>query len=190
MAAMGVQAAIAWVLGYGSLRICWALGAPPSPPPTGTDLVAFTGWWPVTLCGAAAAVLGLRTAARWRRPLAVAARAVTAALAAAGALVLLDVVGLLPPGIGVAVHPGAVLSRAVCLTGAVTVGATALCNQCHWRGAWLAAWAAVAGCLAVCWPRSTRIARAASLGLAAGCCSLTATSPPSSSATAGGGWPR
>ena len=161
------RAAIAWALGYGSLRIYWALGTAPSPPPTGTDLVAFTGWWPVALCGAAAAVvLGLRRA-RWRRSLAVAAWGVTAALAAASALVLLDVVGLILPGVGVAVHPVAVMSRAACLAGAVLVGATALSYQRHWRGAclacgrmgqavrparpprwaWLAAWAAVAGCV-------------------------------------------
>ena len=161
------QAAIAWAVGYGALRIYWALGAAPSPPPTGTDLVAFTGWWPVALCAAAAAeVLALRRA-RWRRPLAVAAWALTIALAAASALLLLDVVGILLPGIGVGVHPAAVLSRAACLAGGVLVGATALCYQRHWRGAclacgrtgaavrparsprwaWLAAWAAVAGCL-------------------------------------------
>ena len=161
------QAAIAWALGYGSLRIYWALGAAPSPPPAGTDLVVFTGWWPVALCAAAAAVvLGLRRA-RWRRPLAVTAWAVTAALAAASALLLLDVVGIILPGTGLAVHPVAALSRAACLAGGVLVGATALCYQRHWRGAclacghtaeavrparpprwaWLAAWAAVAGCL-------------------------------------------
>jgi hypothetical protein len=162
------QVAIAWALGYGSLRVYWALGAAPSPPPIGTDLVAFTGWWPVALCAAAAVVVaGLRWA-RWWPPLAVAAWGVTAALAAASALVLLDVVGLLLPGVGVGVHPVAVLSRAACLAGGVLVGATALCYQRHWRGAclacgrtgeaarpagpprwaWFAAWAAVAGCLA------------------------------------------
>jgi hypothetical protein len=161
------QAAIAWALGYGSLRIYWALGAAPSPPPIGTDLVAFTGWWPVALCAAAAAVVLGLSRARWRRPLAVTAWAVTAALAAASALLLLDLVGILLPGAGLAVHPVAVLSRAACLAGGVLVGATALCYQRHWRGAclacgrtgaavrparspgwgWLAAWAAVAGCL-------------------------------------------
>ena len=46
------EAAIAWALGYGSLRIYWALGTAPSPPPIHTDLVAFTGWWSVALCAA------------------------------------------------------------------------------------------------------------------------------------------
>jgi hypothetical protein len=40
------QAAIAWALGYGALRIYWALGTASSQPPAGTDLVAVTGWWP------------------------------------------------------------------------------------------------------------------------------------------------
>jgi hypothetical protein len=160
-------AAIVWALGYGSMRIYWALGAAPSPPPIGTDLVAFTGWWSVALCGAAAVVvLGLRRA-RWRRPLAVAAWGVTVALVTASALLLLDVVGIILPGIGLAVHPVAFLSRAACLAGGVLVGATALSYQRHWRGAclacgstgeavrparpprwaWLAARAAVAGWL-------------------------------------------
>jgi hypothetical protein len=112
-------------------------------------------------------VAGLRRA-RWWRPLAVAAWAVTAALVAASALLLLDVVGLLLPGIGLGVHPAAFASRAACLAGSLLVGATALCYQRHWRGAclacgrtseaagaarlprwaWVAAWAAAAGCLA------------------------------------------
>jgi hypothetical protein len=161
------QAAIAWALGYGAVRIYWALGAAPSPPPTGTDLVAFTGWWPVALCAAAAVVVAGLRRARWWRPLAVAAWGVTAALAAASALLLLDMVGIILPGVGLAVHPAAVLSRAACLAGGVLVGATALSYQRHWRGAclacgrtgqaarperppgwaWLAAWVAVAGCL-------------------------------------------
>ncbi len=159
------QAAIAWAVGYGSLRVYWALGIAPSPPPMHTDLVAFTGWWAVALCAAAAAVVAGLRRARWRRLLAVTAWAVTAALAAASALLLLDVVGTLLPGMGLTVHPVAVLSRAACLAGAVLVGATALCYQRHWHGAclacgrtgeaarptrpprwaFLAAWAAVAG---------------------------------------------
>jgi hypothetical protein len=154
------------------LRIYWALGSAPSPPPIGTDLIVFTGWWSVALCGAAAVVvLGLRSAG-WRRPLAVATWWVAVALVAASALLLLDVVGIILPGIGVTVHLVAFLSRAVCLAGGVLVGATALFYQRHWRGAclacgsstgealrpvqptgppwwgWLAAWLAVAGCLA------------------------------------------
>ena len=142
----------------------------PSPPPAGTDLIVFTGWWPVVLCvAAAAAALALR-AAPWSRPLAVGAWCVAGALVAASAVLLLDVVGILLPGIGVTVDALAFLSRVACLAGGVLVGATTLSYQRHWRGAclacgrtgevlvsaretgtprwaWLAAWAAVAGCL-------------------------------------------
>jgi hypothetical protein len=64
---------------------------------------------------------GLRRA-RWSRPLAVAAWCVVAALVAASALLLLDMVGILLPGIGVTVHLVAFLSRAACLVGGVLVG--------------------------------------------------------------------
>jgi hypothetical protein len=161
------QGAIVWALGYGSLRIHWALTAAPSRPPIGTDLVVFTGWWSVALCGAAAVVvLALRNAGG-SRPLVVAAWAVTVALAAASALLLLDVVGFILPGIGLTFYPASFLSRAACLAGAVLVGTTTLSYQRHWRGAclacgstgntvrlarppwwaWLGAWVAVAGWL-------------------------------------------
>ena len=160
--------AVVWAAGYGSLRAYWTLNTAPSPPPAGTDLVVFTGWWSVALCAVTAVVvLGLRSAP-WRRSLALAAWGVTAALVAASALLLLDVVGILLPGIGVTVSPVAFLSRAACLSGGIAVGSTALSYQRHWHGAclacgtgeavrprpenlprwaWLAAWAAVAGCL-------------------------------------------
>src|SRR6266487_5187498 len=64
-----------------------------------------TGWWPVALCAAAAVV--------------VAAWGATVALVAASALLLLDVVGIILPGIGLSVHPVAVVSRAACLAGGV-----------------------------------------------------------------------
>ena len=165
------QAVVAWALSYGSLRVYWALGQAPSPPPIGTDLIGFTGWWPVALCVAAAvAALALRGAA-WSWPLAVAAWCVTGALVAASALLLLDAVGIILPGIGVTADPVAFLSRLGCLAGGVLLGATVLTYQRHWRGAclacgrtseaatsglrtgtlprwaWLAAWSAVAGCL-------------------------------------------
>ena len=162
--------ALAWALGYGSVRIYWALGHAPSPPPIGSDLIGFTGWWPVVLCVAAAMVVLALWNAPWSRPLAVTAWCVAGALVAASAVLLLDVVGLLLPGIGVAVDLGAFVSRVACLAGGVLVAATALFYQRHWRGAclacgssgvpvpsalrtgsprwaWLAAWAAVAGCV-------------------------------------------
>ena len=161
---------MAWALGYGCLRIYWALGRAPSPPPIGTDLIAFTGWWSVGLCVAAAVVVVALRNSPWSRSLAVVAWCVAAALVAASAPLLLDVVGIILPGIGVTVSPAAVISRATCLAGGFLVGATALSYQRHWRGAcltcgspgetvrcawrtspprwaWLAAWAAVGGCL-------------------------------------------
>jgi hypothetical protein len=161
-------AALAWALCYGSLRAFWAVtGGAPSPPPVDTDLVGFTGWWAVGLCAAAAAVVVALGRSGWSLPMALAAWAVTLALAAASAVVLLDVVGLLLPGIGVKVSLAAFASRVAGLAGAVLVGTNVLSYQRHWHGAclvcgstadtvrmtrpprwaWVAAWAAVAGCL-------------------------------------------
>ena len=124
----------------------------------------------MVLCvAAAAAALALR-AAPWARPLAVGAWCVAGSLVAASAVLLLDVVGILLPGIGVTVDAPAFLSRVACMAGGVLVGATTLSYQRHWRGAclacgrtgevlvsaretgtprwaWLAAWVAVVGCL-------------------------------------------
>lgn len=161
------QAAIAWAIGYGAVRLYWTLGAAPSPPPIGSDLIVFTGWWSVALCGAAGVVVLALRGAPWLRSLAVAAWTVAAALVAASALLLLDIVGFLLPGIGLDLDPVAFVSRVACFAGGVLVGTTALSYQRHWRGACLAcgdkggaarfvgtprwarwaAWAAVAGCL-------------------------------------------
>ena len=99
----------------------------------GTDLIAFTGWRAVGLCAAAAGVtLALRTAP-WRWPLFVAAWGVSAALVAASAMLLLDVIGGLLPGLGVAFHPIAFMSRAASLGGAVLIGAAAVAYRRRWR---------------------------------------------------------
>jgi hypothetical protein len=163
-----LPAAVAWALSYGSLRAYWAVtGGAPSPPPADTDLVGFTGWWAVALCAAAAVIVVALGKSAWSLSLTVAAWGVAIALAVASALLLLDVVNLLLPGIGVGVSPGALASRAVCFAGAVLVGSNVLTYQRHWHGAclacgstpnmvrltrpprWarLAAWAAVAGWL-------------------------------------------
>jgi hypothetical protein len=143
----------------------WAIGGAPSS--VGGDLIAFTGWRAIGLCAAAAGVaLALRTAPR-RWPLLVAAWGVSAALLAASALLLLDVIGGLLPGLGVAFHPIAFISRAASLGGAVLIGAAAVAYRRRWRSSCLfcgrtgtparpaqpprwarwAAYAAVAGCL-------------------------------------------
>jgi hypothetical protein len=143
------------------------IGNAPSFPPKGTDLIAFTSWRAVGLCAAAVGItLALRTAP-WRRALFIAAWAVSAALLAASAALLLDVIGGLLPGSGIAFHPVAFLSRAAGVGGAVLVGANAVAYRRRWRSpcllcgrtgthvgpaqpprwAWLGAYAAVAGCL-------------------------------------------
>lgn len=160
-------AAVLWALAYGSLRVWWALGGAPSFGPLGTDLIVFSGWSAVGLCAAAAAVaLALRTAP-WRWPLLVAAWGVSAALLLACALLLLDAVGGLLPGLGVPFQPVPFASRAACLVEGILVGATAVAYRRRWRSAclfcgratiqvrrartpwwaWLAAYGAVAGCL-------------------------------------------
>ncbi len=160
-------AAITWALVYGAIRAAWALDDTATPPPMGIGPVALTGWWPVVLCAAAAAVVLTLRGARWRRELAVAAWAVSLVFVAGSARLLLDLVGILLPGSGVLVDRVAFLSSAASMALGVLVAATALCYQRHWRGAclrcgtldgairsrrppwwaWLAAWTAVAGCL-------------------------------------------
>jgi len=162
------NAAVVWALGYGAVRVWWAIGDAPSfPPPQGTDLIAFTGWRAVALCAAAAVVALVLRTAPWRPPLLVAAWGVSAALLAAGALLLLDVVGALFPGQGVEFHLIAFVSRAAALAGGILVGASAVAYRRRWRSAclfcgrtgirvrsaqppkwaWWAAYAAIAGCL-------------------------------------------
>ena len=160
-------ATIAWALAYGSVRTCWALGDAPSFPPLGSDLIAFTGWYAVGLCVAAAGITIVLRTAPWRWPLLAAAWGVSAALFAASALLLLDVVGGLFPGVGISFHLVAFVSRAACLCGAALVGANAVAYRRRWRSACLfcgrtrtavrptqplawarwAAYAAVAGCM-------------------------------------------
>jgi hypothetical protein len=161
------RAALLWALGYGSLRVWWAIAGAPSFGPRGTDLIVFTGWAGIGLCAAAAVVAVALMTARWWRPLLVAAWAVSAALLVASALLLLDVVGGLLPGLGVSFQPVGFASRAACLGEAILLGAAAVTYRRRWRSdclfcgrigirtrpaqppwwAWVGAYAAVAGCL-------------------------------------------
>ncbi|GGT89830.1 hypothetical protein [Actinomadura livida] len=167
-------AAAAWLLAYGVLRAYWAAGNQPQDmSPAGPDLVVFTGWRGVALCGAAAAVLLAlaHPAARHRtgRVLRLAAWTAAAALAAAAAMLLLDVIGAVLPGLGVAFHPLGALSRAACAAAAVLTGLAARAHRRRTRGgcggcgraaaaagpldrtpawAYRAAYLAVAGCAA------------------------------------------
>ncbi len=177
--------ALAWVTAYGILRVYWASGHQPGDlSPIGDDLVAFTGWGSVALCGAAAAVLAVLASPRADRlgrgpRLALTAAAWTTALClvASGAL-LLDVVGGILPGLGIEFYPLGALSRAAAVGAGIMTGLSARahaarartgCAACGRPGtapgplartpAWAfwAAYLAVAGCV-------TRIAAQAVVG--------------------------
>ena len=171
------HAAVLWALAYGLVRVWWAIHGAPGSGPMHLDLIVFTGWGAVGLCAAAALVaFGLRTAP-WNWPLLVAGWAVCAAHLAACPILLLDLVGALLPGVGVAFDPKAFASRAACLIEGILVGAVAVAYRRRWhsaclfcgrsgvsarltqppRWAWWAAYAAVAGCL-------TRLGAQASIG--------------------------
>jgi hypothetical protein len=161
------RAAMLWALAYGAVRVWWAIAGSPSFGSGGTDLALFTGWGAVGLCAAAAGVALALTTAPWRWPLLIVAWVVIAAVLVACASLLLDVVGALLPGIGVAFHPVAFVNRAACLAGGILLGATAVAYRRRWRSgclfcgrsgvtvrlaqppwwAWCAAYLAVAGFL-------------------------------------------
>lgn len=167
-------ALVVWALGYGGLRTYWALGHRPQLPPVGDDLMAFSDWGVVALCTMALG-LGVASFARstsrglgWVRV--VVGAVIAVGLTVAPVLLLLDVVGLLFPGM-LPVHPGAFASRAACLVGAVLVavvtrahlrevrGACMRCGRTRWvpgvprvaaKAPWwavVAAYAAVTGCV-------------------------------------------
>jgi hypothetical protein len=126
----GPPIAVLSAVAYGSLRLYWVLGERPWLPPTGDDLLAFSGWGVVVLCGAAAAVAA---SSMWLAPrgrvllgLVAVGAVVMLGLLAACAVLLVDVVGLLLPGSGVLFHAGAFLSRLGALLVAMALGATVL----------------------------------------------------------------
>lgn len=160
-------AAILWALAYAVVRLWWALIGPPPFGPQHTDLIVLTGWGAVALTAAAVGVaLALKTV-RWWPPLLVAAGAMSTLLLAASGILLLDVVGGLLPGIGVPFQPVAFASRVGCALVGGLVAASAVAYRRRWRSdclfcgrtgvrvrptrtpwwGWLAAYAAVAGCL-------------------------------------------
>ena len=164
--------ALVWVLLYGCVRIYWEVGGePPRMSPVGTDLVVFTGWGAIALCAAAAVTLALlmtvRPSGLARRGLLGVAWTVGAALVASGALLLLDVIGGLLPGLGVEFFPLGALSKSACVISGVLLARTALVHQRETRAgcascgrterspgpltktpgwAWCAAYVSVAGC--------------------------------------------
>jgi len=162
------HAAVLWALAYGLVRVWWAIHGAPGSGPMHLDLIVFTGWGAVGLCAATALVAFALRIATWKLPLLVAGRAVCMAHLAACPILLLDLVGGLLPGVGVAFDPKAFASRAACLIEGILVGAVAVAYRRRWRSAclfcgrsgvsvrltqphrwaWWAAYAAVAGCLA------------------------------------------
>lgn len=128
-------AALVGALLYGALQAYWAMGNAPAWV-FGYDLT-ISGWTIVGLCaGAALVVAGLRATRGWL-PLVVAAWAVSALLLSAAALLLLDVVGGILPGLGIPRDIPGLLSRAACLAIALSVGGTALSWQRRTRSACL-----------------------------------------------------
>lgn len=128
-------AAVVWAFGYGAFRIRSALAAGADHSPGPTDLLALPGWWSVALCGAAVLVMVGLKYAPWSRLWAAAGWLVASGLVLASALLLLDVVGILLPGLGVAADLAGFASRAACLAGGLLVGAYTVSYQRHWRGA-------------------------------------------------------
>jgi hypothetical protein len=180
----GVWAAIGvpWLAGYGTLQAYWRLGGRPAEmSPVGDDLVLFQGWGIVALCALGAALLGALASSRVAdaagRVLVPAAWVTAVAMAGAAAMLVLDVVGAILPGLGLSLFPVGAASRALCLGGGVLVGLGALarrradqagCAGCRRSPAWTrldhvpgwafaAAYAAVAGC-------ATRVAAQAAVG--------------------------
>lgn len=131
-------ATVLWAMGFGAVRIFAALDAG-TPPPTGrVDVLLFPGWWPVGLCVAAGVVAVVLRRSRWSPVWAAGGWLVAASFIAASATLLLDVVGILLPGVGVAIDVAGFASRAACCAGGLLVGAYTLAYQRHGRGACLA----------------------------------------------------
>ncbi|GAA0940037.1 hypothetical protein [Nonomuraea longicatena] len=137
------RALLAWSLLYGMLQAYWAfVASPPQMSPVGVDLIVFSGWKAIVLCLAGAAITfalgrgGQRAAVR--RALVIGAWAVSGLLVVAAALLLLDVVGGLLPGIGVQFFPLGFLSRTACLVGAALMASVAVTHTRRLRGACVA----------------------------------------------------
>jgi len=122
------RTALVWALTYGAVRTYWQLdGAPSHLSAIGSDLVVFTGWWGVMLCGAAAllAAMMLRPGCRAAVPVLVGATVVALALTAAAVMLVLDLVGNVFPGMGIDRYPVGAASRVACVTSGVLLGLAA-----------------------------------------------------------------
>ncbi|MCU7826879.1 hypothetical protein [Kitasatospora sp. DSM 101779] len=163
-------AALAAATCYGLLQAWWALGHAPSFGRFGTDLLVFPAWGAAVLCTAAAVLSGaLHTAGRPRPLLLAATATVAGALLLGCPFLLLDVVGVLLPGLHIPFSLTGFLSRGGCLAVSLLLAAAALGHRRRWWGdcprcsrtggpvhpdpparaprwAWWAAYGAVASC--------------------------------------------
>lgn len=158
-------AALAVAVLYGALRIYWQLdGTPLDLSPRGGDLIGFSGWNAIGLCAVTALVAGalatVRTSGRARRALLATAGAVSVTLLGASAMLLLDVIGGILPGLGIRFYPLGALSRATGVAAAVLLILATLAYRRETadrlssspsthtpRWAYWAAYLSVAGCL-------------------------------------------
>ena len=128
-------AALGWAAAYGGVRLAWTVGEAPEFGPFGSDLLGFTGWRSVALCGTAGVVaVALDRAATWRPALAGFAWAVVGALVASAAILLPELVGILLLAVGPHFDPVAFASRLGCVAGAVLLGLVAARYQRRTRG--------------------------------------------------------
>ncbi|WP_116046920.1 hypothetical protein [Amycolatopsis palatopharyngis] len=164
-------AALALAVLYGALRIYWQFtGRPEELSARGDDLIGFTAWGAIGLCALAALVAcslaTLRLTGGTRNALLVLAVAISVALLGASAMLLLDVVGGILPGLEIPFYPLGALSRAAAAGTAVLLALAALayrratvsgCPACGRNSstdpagipswAYWAAYLSVAGCL-------------------------------------------
>lgn len=152
-------AAASWALVYAAIQVGWLVGEAPRWG-RGADLT-LPSTAVIGMCVAVAAVVAALKATGGRTILVVAAWALSVLLGGASAMLLLDVVGGILPGMGIPRDGFGFLSRLGCLAVAVFSGATALtyqrrlcgCTRCSRipgldrtpRWAYLAAYAAIAG---------------------------------------------
>ncbi|GLZ81326.1 hypothetical protein Afil01_61330 [Actinorhabdospora filicis] len=158
--------ALLLALAYGAVRVYWAITGAPTFSPMPDDLVFFRGWGAAGLCGAAALAAAALLLTRRSRVAVAAAAAVTAGLFAAGAMFLLDIVGVLIGHLFAGENAVVSMSsRAACVALAIALGLATLrylrrmrgaCVRCgrvhdvrHTETPWWAvtgAWIAVLGC--------------------------------------------
>ncbi|WFE99988.1 hypothetical protein [Micromonospora sp. WMMD964] len=128
-------AVLGWAVAYGGVRLTWTVGEAPDAGRFGSDLLGFTGWRSVALCVAAGVVaVALDRQRTWRPVLAGVAWTTAAALVAAAAILLPEVVGLLLLAVGPHVDPVGFASRLGCVTGAVLLALATARYQRRTRG--------------------------------------------------------